>query len=184
MAQSWLQHTLSALSHDAKTSHTVIKGAPCETRARPPFTVNCSPHHRPVRRFWGRRGSTADFQTAFPAPLHSMSMGIRVTSLKFSVHYIGLSCAFVSAQYRTTQFNHSTAISWLHKRNLIEKQIKYLHTRNKDNKKNSDLWILNACQDHYVICRLHCWSDTFTTSALCLSVRAQFIFTDYKEYLW
>lgn len=69
------------------------------------------PPSRGIERSRGRTGSAADFQTAVQAPLASMSMGIRVTSLKFSVHFIGLSCSFVSAQSRTTQFNHSVTIS-------------------------------------------------------------------------
>lgn len=126
MTQCWLQRTVSALSDDAKTGHSDIKGEPCWTRRRPAEASVYSklqPPSRGIERSRGRTGSAADFQTAVQAPLASMSMGIRVTSLKFSVHYIGLSCSFVSAQSRTTQFNHSVTISWLHKPKLIVKEI-------------------------------------------------------------
>lgn len=103
-SQPWCQNRPRRHKRGALLNET--KGA-VYCKLQPPSQAN--------ERSWGRRGSAADFQTAIPAPLASMSMGIRVTSLKFSVHYIGLSCSFVSAQYRTTQFNHSMAISWLHK---------------------------------------------------------------------
>lgn len=123
MTQSCLQHTVSALSDDAKTGHTDIKGGALLNEPKASVYSKLQPLLQAIERFWGRRGSAARFQTAVQAPLASMSMGIRVTSLKFSVHYIGLSCSFVSAQSRTSQFNHSMTISWLQKPQLIVKKI-------------------------------------------------------------
>lgn len=125
MTQSWLQHTVAARSQ-RRSPNSDIKGEPCWTGPRPAEASVYSKLQPPSlakQRFWGQRGSAADCQTAVQAPLASMSLGIRVTSLKFSVHYSGLSCSFVSAQSRTTPFNHSVTISWLHKPKLVVKEI-------------------------------------------------------------
>lgn len=166
-SQPWCQNRPRRHKRGALLNET--KGA-VYSKLQPPSQAN--------ERSWGRRGSAADFQTAIPAPLASMSMGIRVTSLKFSVHYIGLSCSFVSAQYRTTQFNHSMAISWLHKL----KWSRYLIKKKEKSNQNQPLVVFKCLAESLFNC-LYCRSDTSNTSAMYLSVRVAFIFTDYKEYL-
>lgn len=119
MTQSWLQYTVSALSKDAKTGHTDIEGEPLpnETESAVYSKLQKTPSHVNLR-FWGCRGSIADFQ----APLASMSMGIWVASLKFLHHYIELSCSIVSVQSRITLFNHCRPLADCTKLEILNKQ--------------------------------------------------------------